>query len=195
MNIISTKNTSKEKIIDTVVQTLSKGGLVIFPTETTYGAGVDATNQKAVDKLLSYKTRREGKPLSIAVTDKKMAEEYVFLNNSASQMYDTFLPGPFTIISKSKGKTAQGVESEFATLGVRIPDYPLVLDFLSKFKKPMTATSANASGKRRPYKVEHLLENLSQKQKDLIDLIVDVGELKHNKPSTIIDTTMSAPMM
>lgn len=194
MNIISIKTTSKEKIIDTVVQTLSKGGLVIFPTETTYGAGVDATNQKAVDKLLSYKTRREGKPLSIAVTDKKMAEEYVFLNNSASQMYDTFLPGPFTVISKSKGRTANGVESEFATLGVRIPDYPLVLEFLFKFKKPMTATSANSSGKRRPYKIDDLLNNLSGKQKDLIDLIVDVGELPHNKPSTIIDTTMSTPM-
>jgi L-threonylcarbamoyladenylate synthase len=194
MKVISIKTTKKEKIIDTVVQTLSNGGLVIFPTETTYGAGVDATNQKAVDKLLSYKTRREGKPLSIAVKDKKMAEDYVFLNRSASQMYDTFLPGPFTIISKSKGRTVNGVESEFGTLGVRIPDYQLVLDFLTKFAKPMTATSANASGKRRPYKIDDLLNNLSQKQKDLIDLIVDVGELDHNKPSTIIDTTMSAPM-
>lgn len=194
MNVISIKNTTKEKIIDAVVKILSKGGLVIFPTETTYGAGVDATNQEAVDKLLSYKTRREGKPLSIAVTNKKMAEDYVFVNESANKMYDTFLPGPFTIISKSKGKTAKRVESEFGTLGVRIPDYSLVLEFLTKFNKPITATSANASGKKRPYKIDDLLNNLSQKQKKLIDLIIDAGELAHNKPSTIIDTTMSAPM-
>jgi L-threonylcarbamoyladenylate synthase len=195
MEIISIKNTTQKNIIDKIVQTLSKGGLVIFPTETTYGAGVDATNQEAVNKLLKYKTRREGKPLSIAVPDRKMAEKYVEVNETASEIYHTFLPGPFTVVSNSKGKTANGVESEFGTLGVRIPDYPLVLDFLGEFNKPVTATSANASGKRRPYKLDHLLDNLSEKQKGLIDLIVDVGELPHNKPSTIIDTTMSAPMM
>jgi L-threonylcarbamoyladenylate synthase len=194
MEIISIKNTSKENCIDKIVKTLSKGGLVIFPTETTYGAGVDATNQEAVNTLLNYKGRREGKPLSIAVPDKKMADRYVEINESAQRMYQTFLPGPFTIISKSKRKTAQGVESEFGTLGVRIPDYPLVLDFLRVFNKPVTATSANGSGKKRPYTVEDILNNISEKQKKLIDLIVDVGELPHNKPSTIIDTTMSAPM-
>lgn len=194
MEIISIKNTSQENIIDKIVQTLSKGGLVIFPTETTYGAGVDATNQEAVDKLLNYKTRREGKPLSIAVPNQDVAKEYVEVNESAQKMYDTFLPGPFTVVSKSKSKTAQGVESEFGTLGVRIPDYELVLDFLRAFGKPVTATSANASGKRRPYKIDDLLDSLSEKQKSLIDLIVDVGELPRNKPSTIIDTTMSAPM-
>ncbi|NCN03535.1 MAG: threonylcarbamoyl-AMP synthase [Candidatus Pacebacteria bacterium] len=194
MEIISIKNTNQKNIIDKIVQTLSKGGLVIFPTETTYGAGVDATNQKAVDKLLSYKSRREGKPLSIAVPDQKMAEQYVEINQSALEIYRTFLPGPFTVISKSKGKTAQGVESEFGTLGVRIPDYSLVLDFLNAFNRPVTATSANSSGKKRPYAVDDILNNLSGKQIKLIDLIIDVGELTHNKPSTIIDTTMSAPM-
>ena len=194
MKVISIKNTKKEKIIDTIVQTLSKGGLVIFPTETTYGAGVDATNQLAVDKLLSYKSRREGKPLSIAVKDQEMAQQYVVLNDSAKSIYSTFLPGPFTVVSKSLGKTANGVESEFGTLGVRIPDYQLVLEFLTKINKPITATSANSSGKKRPYTIDDILNNLSGKQKDLIDLIVDVGELPHNKPSTIIDTTLSAPM-
>lgn len=194
MEIISIKNTSKKNIIDRIVKTLSKGGLVIFPTETTYGAGVDATNQSAVDKLLNYKTRREGKPLSIAVPNEELAKEFVELNQSAQRIYNTFLPGPFTVVSKSKGKTAKGVESEFGTLGVRIPDYDLVLDFLKAYGKPVTATSANASGKRRPYKIDDILDNLSKKQKNLIDLIVDVGELPHNKPSTIIDTTMSAPM-
>ncbi|NCN87350.1 MAG: threonylcarbamoyl-AMP synthase [Candidatus Pacebacteria bacterium] len=194
MEIISIKTTTQKNIIDKIVQTLSKGGLVIFPTETTYGAGVDATNQEAVDKLLSYKARREGKPLSIAVPDRDMAEKYVEVNSSAAEIYRNFLPGPFTVVSKSKGKTARGVESEFGTLGVRIPDYSLVLDFLKVFNRPVTATSANSSGKKRPYKIDDILNNLSEKQKKLIDLIVDVGELPHNKPSTIIDTTMSAPM-
>lgn len=194
MKILEVNELNQPEIIDAVVQSLSRGELVIFPTETTYGAGVDATNQQAVDKLLAYKTRREGKPLSIAVPDQKLAAQYVELNQTAKKFYQTFLPGPFTIISQSKHKTAQGVESEFGTLGVRIPDYELVLNFLKKFGKPVTATSANAAGKKSPYSIPDLLASLSTKQKNLIDLVIDAGQLPKNKPSTIIDTTLSAPI-
>ena len=65
------------------VKVLKQGGLVIYPTETCYGAGVDATNQTAVDKLLAYKARREGRPLSVAVTDQTMASIYIKLNLTA----------------------------------------------------------------------------------------------------------------
>jgi L-threonylcarbamoyladenylate synthase len=194
MKILKVNETNQTKIIDEIVKSLSRGELIIFPTETTYGAGVDATNQAAVNKLLSYKTRREGKPLSIAVPDIYLASQYVELNDTAKKFYETFLPGPFTIISLSKHKTALGVESEFGTLGVRIPAYELVLDFLRAFAKPVTATSANVSGKKSPYSIEDLLTHLSEKQKSLIDLVIDAGELPKNKPSTIIDTTLSAPV-
>lgn len=184
----------KEKTnIDKIVAVLEKGGLVILPTETVYGAMVDATNIYAVKKLNAYKKRPLGKPYSIAILDQKMAEEYVFLNESAKKLYNQFLPGPVTVISKGKGKVAKGVESEIGTVGVRIPDYKLVLDVLKKFKKPITATSANASYQKRPYKISDILENISDKQKNLIDLIVDVGTLPTREPSTVIDTTLDDP--
>ncbi|MBP9820254.1 threonylcarbamoyl-AMP synthase [Candidatus Woesebacteria bacterium] len=174
---------------------LKQGGLVIFPTETTYGAGVDATNPKAVDRLLRYKSRREGKPLSIAVSSQSMAEQYVELNEQARTLYQQFLPGPLTVISKARaGAVAPGVVSEFNTLGVRIPAYTLILDLVSHFGKPLTATSANASGKARPYQIDALLRQLSEKQKSQIDLILDAGKLPANPPSTVIDTTLSTPL-
>lgn len=194
MKILKVNETNQTKVIDEIVKSLSRGELIIFPTETTYGAGVDATSQAAVNKLLSYKTRREGKPLSIAVPDINLASDYVEINDTAKKFYETFLPGPFTIISNSKHKTALGVESEFGTLGVRIPDYQLVLNFLKAFGKPVTATSANVAGKKSPYSIEDLFAHLSEKQKNLIDLVIDAGELPKNKPSTIIDTTLSAPV-
>lgn len=194
MKILKVNQNNQQKVATEIAKSLAMGELVVFPTETTYGAGVDATNQQAVDKLLAYKTRREGKPLSIAVSNIEMAGQYVELNETARKFYQTFLPGPFTIISKSKHQTAKGVESEFGTLGVRIPDYQLVIDFLREFGRPVTATSANVAGKKSPYQINDLLENLSDKQKSLIDLIVDAGELPKNKPSTIIDTTLSAPI-
>ncbi len=181
-------NINKAKI-EEIIKTLRKGGLVIMPTETVYGAFVDATNPKAVEKLNEYKKRPFGKPYSVAVADQKMAEKYVYLNKTAKNLYKNFLPGPLTIVSKSKGKVAKGVESEEKTLGIRIPDYPFVLEVIKKYKKPLTATSANASYKKNPYSVSDILENISLSQKKLIDLIIDAGKLPKNKPSTVIDTT------
>lgn len=181
--------------IDDAVAVLKNGGLVIYPTETTYGVGVDATNQLAVNKLAQYKKRPLGKPYSIAVCDLEMAQKYVEVNPTALNLYKTLLPGPLTVISKSLHKVARGVESETGTLGIRIPDHPLVLELVKKLGLPITATSANASYQKRPYKITDILENLSDKQKRLIDLIIDAGELPHNEPSTVIDTTLDDPVV
>jgi len=177
-----------------IIDILEKGGVVIYPTETLYGIGVDATNPEAVKKLTMYKNRPFGKPYSIAVTGQKMAEEYVELNETAKNLYSKFLPGPLTIISKGKRNVAPGVESEDGTLGIRIPAYPEVLELVKKFGKPITSTSANASYKKRPYKISDILDYISDKQKNLIDLIIDVGELPKNDPSTVIDTTLDNPV-
>ncbi len=181
--------------ISRAVKILRAGGLIIYPTETCYGAGVDATNQKAVDKLLKYKSRREGRPLSIAVTGKNMASKYVNINTSASNLYEKFLPGPLTVVSAGKHKVARGVESETGTLGIRIPDYPLVITIVKKLGRPITATSANVSYKARPYSIPQLLKNTSKKQQGLIDLIIDMGPLPKRPVSTIVDTTLDDPLV
>jgi len=186
MQIIKLNNSN----INLVVSVLKKGGLVIMPTETLYGAFVDATNSKAVIKLNEFKARPFGKPYSVAVKNQKMAEQFVELNMSAKNIYKNFLPGPITVISKSKHKVAPGIESENGSLGIRIPDYKFVLTIIEKLNKPITATSANASYKKRPYKINDILDNISDKQKSLVDLIVDAGTLPKNEPSTVIDTTL-----
>ncbi len=187
--------TSENNIVDKAVSFLQKSGLVIMPTETMYGAMVDATNKIAVNKLIKYKNRPFGKPFSIAVKDINMAENFVYLNDTAKSLYNKYLPGPLTIISKSKGLVAKGVESENGNLGIRIPDYKLVLEIIKKIGKPITATSANASYEKRPYRISDILDNLSQKQQGLIDLIIDAGELPRNDPSTVIDTTYDDPIV
>lgn len=182
-----------QKSISTVVKALSDGQLVFMATETVYIAAVDATNTKAVEKLVAFKNRPFGKPFSVAVTDIKMAEKYVRLNAAARNLYKQFLPGPVTVVSDGKHTVAPGVEAENGTLGIRIPDYKFVQDVVKKLDKPITATSANASYQRRPYKLDDILDNISDKQKALIDLMIDAGELPHNEPSTVIDTTLDNP--
>jgi L-threonylcarbamoyladenylate synthase len=191
MEIIKLTEDNKAAVIAHAVEILLKGGVVIYPTETCYGIGVDATNQVGVDKILKYKTKRKGKPMSVAVTDIEMARKYVEVNEMAANIYKNFLPGPITVVSKSKGKVAVGVESPQKTLGIRIPDHAIILEIVRNIGKPITSTSANASYKKTPYKVDDILSNISNRQKGLIDLIIDAGELPANPPSTVVDTTMN----
>jgi len=185
---------NRTAIIREAVRVFQNGGLVIYPTETVYGLGAAAANSAAIDKLLRYKGRREGKPLSIAVADQQMAERYVEINEQAAKFYKNFLPGPFTVISKSKNLVDSRVNSEFGTLGIRIPDYPLMIDIIKTFGQAITSTSANISNQKRPYKIQDIFDHLQAKQKALIDLVIDAGELPKNEPSIVIDTTLSTPI-
>lgn len=191
MRIIKIKRRNSHRSIQEALKVLQPGGVVIYPTETCYGLGVDATNQEAVARLLLYKERPEGKAIAIAVADEKMASEYVILNETAKNLYLHFLPGPLTVISQSRGKVAPGLEAEDKTLGVRIPAYPLILEMIKTLGRPITATSANVSSRKTPYSVDDILQNTSPKKQKLIDLILDDGVLPKNPPSTVVDTTLN----
>jgi L-threonylcarbamoyladenylate synthase len=184
-------NKNKEQSIQQAIQTLSNGGLIIYPTETCYGLGCDATNPKALEKLLQYKKFRGSKPISIAVANKTMAKQYVDINEMADNLYENYLPGPITVISLSKGTLVPPVVSMQGAVGVRYPDYPYMLEVIKEFGKPITATSANVSYKSAPYNIDQLLKDLPKKSLDLVDLILDAGHLPQNPPSTVLDTTMN----
>lgn len=180
---------------DEVISVLEDDGLVIIGFDTCYGVCCNPESQVAVDKLLSYKARPEGKAISIAVADITTAERYIELNETARTFYTRFLPGPFTIISHSKQIVGKGIESEKGTLGIRIPDNAWILGLLNVYNKAITSTSANQSYQKTPYTIADILDNLSSKSKELIDLIVDAGPLPHNPPSTVIDTTQGEVTM
>ena len=176
-----------KKAVDKAVEVMGRGGLVVFPSDTVYGLAVDATCQRAVDKLLGFKNRWTGKAVSVAVADKKMAKKYVRLSGEAEDIYDNLLPGPFTVISKSKGLVAKGIEAEDGSLGIRIADNKFMADLARKLGRPFTATSANLAGRSAHYSVESFLKSLSERKEQMIDLIIDGGKLPKNKPSTVIN--------
>jgi len=190
MERIEIDNNQKE-VIKKATEVLEQGGMIIYPTETCYGIGVDATNPKALKKLLNYKKFRGSKPISIAVSDIEMASKYVEINEMGENIYNNYLPGPITVISMSKGILQSPVVSKQGTVGVRIPDYPLMLKLVKEYGKPITATSANMSYRSAPYDIDKLLEQLPKKSLDIIDLIIDAGVLPKNPPSTVLDTTLN----
>lgn len=190
MKILELK-TNYHKVIKETAKTILAGGLVVYPSDTVYILAVDPTNKRAVEKLLAFKNRWTGKAISIAVLDINMAKNYVEFNNLAKNIYSTLLPGPFTVVSKGKSKVAKGIEAENGTLGIRIPDNKYIHDLVELMGKPITATSANLSGRTPNYSIQSFLRPLSKKKQEMIDLIVDAGKLPKNKPSTVIDATES----
>ncbi len=190
MEIIDIKN-NYNQVIKKTAEIILAGGLVVFPSDTVYILAVDATNENGVKKLLEFKNRWTGKAISVAVLDEKMAEDYVVLNENSRNIYENLLPGPFTIVSEGKHQVAAGIEAENGTLGIRIPDNKYIHDLVELVGKPVTATSANLSGRTPNYSIQSFLRPLSKKKKAMIDLIVDGGKLPKNKPSTVIDATES----
>ncbi|MGI5825794.1 MAG: L-threonylcarbamoyladenylate synthase [Patescibacteria group bacterium] len=189
MEIVKLTPTNHQEVISQTIVVLKADGLVVFPSDTVYGLLADAQNPKAVEKLLAFKERRPGQAISVFVAGKNMAQDYIILNQNADNVINNLLPGPFTVIAESKHQTDPRLEAENNTLGIRIPDFPLILDLVRKFGRPITATSANLSGKPSVYSVEALVKTLSEKKKAMLNLIVDAGNLPKNKPSTVIDTT------
>lgn len=188
MKILELK-TNYNEVLKKTAEIILGGGLVVFPSDTVYILAVDPTNENGVEKLLNFKNRWTGKAISVAVFDNKMAFDYVKINKNGESLYTNLLPGPFTIVSEGKHKVVKGIEAENGTLGIRIPDNRYIKDLIKILGKPITATSANLSGRTPNYSIVSFLRSLSNKKKDMIDLIVDAGKLPKNKPSTVIDAT------
>lgn len=189
MKIIQVTSSNQKMVIQEVQQILSEGGLVVAPCDTVYGLLVDATDVNAVNKLIQFKNRPAGKPFSVFVSDMKMLEDNVKVSLTQKNTLNNLLPGPFTVVLPSKGKVSRLIESENGGLGVRFVNYSLTIQIVKKFGKPVTATSANLAGRSPHYSLNSFLGSLSESKKNLIDLVINAGQLSHNKPSTVLDFT------
>jgi L-threonylcarbamoyladenylate synthase len=169
--------------IEKVVQVLKRGGLILYPTDTVWGIGCDATNADAVDKVFELKKRAETMALICLVSDFKMLNQYV--EEIPEMAYDIlkYADKPTTIIYTDPIRVAMNVINEDNTLGIRVCRNTFCNKLLRKFKKPLVSTSANISGEPTPL---HFKE-ISQTIKDGVDYIVNLDQdLNCSKPSTII---------
>ncbi|KKU45214.1 MAG: Sua5/YciO/YrdC/YwlC family protein [Microgenomates group bacterium GW2011_GWC2_46_7] len=189
MQIIPTSNS---KAVSLACNALSRGELVIYPTETCYGLAVDVTNPQAVAQLLTYKGDRH-RQVSIAVSSHEMATQFVELNDLAHNLYTHFLPGPLTVISTSFSRVDPRLESSHRTLGVRYPNHAFALKLIHHFGKPVTATSANTSGKKEPYSLTDWRKYTTPTKQAMISLFLDAGQLVDRPTSTVVDTTLNDP--
>ena len=163
---------------------LAAGGLVAFPTETVYGLGADATNDKAVAKLYAVKERPSFNPLIAHVADLAAATRLAVFDDAALHLARAFWPGPLTLVLAKTAHCPVGLlaTAGLDTIAVRVPSHPVAREILAAFAKPVVAPSANRSGEVSPTTAQHVLHDL----RDRIDLLINDGPAPLGIESTIV---------
>lgn len=168
------------------VSALQEGGVILYPTDTVYGLGADATNAEAVHVVQKIKGRDNAKSFLVMVSNIEMLEKYAHMNTLARTLARTFLPGPLTLVLKARDMTLAPVVRRDMSVGFRIPDNETCLTLVQALGKPIVSTSANRSGSTQPHTLDEILAQLGKEAND-IKVVLEDGPSKTSLPSTIID--------
>lgn len=187
MRILKIEKKNFQKTIKEAAEKIKKRKILICPTDTVYGLVGNAASREAVGKLLKIKKRPKEKALPIFIRDIKTAKKLAEINKKQEKLLKKFWPGKITFVLKKKAKAKIfGIGKK--TIALRIPDYNLVNFLLRKTNLPLIGTSANISGKPASNRIKEIIKQFKS-QKYQPDLIIDEGNLKPSKPSTIVDLT------
>ncbi len=172
------------------IRILRSGGLVIAPTETFYGIIADAWSAKAVARLVAIKERDYGKPIPL------IAGDIIVVSSTAASLppifkplAEEFWPGPLTLVLKAASGFPGGITAGTDSIGIRIPAQSPALDLAKFYRGPLTATSANFSGKPPARNIKELDEKLVR----AVDLVIDGGWTPGVQPSTVLNLTTDPP--
>lgn len=175
---------ASQNAITSALQVLLSGGLVAFPTDTVYGVGAIAFDERAVESIYAAKARPVEKAIPVLIGDtgdlSRVAEE---IPEAAARLIARYWPGPLTVLVPKK-PALPGVISATSTVGVRVPDHEVARALL-RTAGPMAVTSANLSGQPSPVTAREVFEQLNGR----IALILDGGKTPGGVPSTLVDCT------
>lgn len=174
-------------IIGEAIDILAHGGIVLYPTDTVYGLGANIFDNRAVKRVFEIKQRSPLKPLSILVSDTKAIDLVAKVSLAQKEVINAYLPGPYTFILEKRKIVPRVVTSGSKYVGVRVPDNRIACKLASIF--PITTTSANLSDEEVLSKPDEILDQLGCD----VDLVIDVGDLKSNHASKIVDLTSRNP--
>lgn len=172
---------------------LRDGKLVAFPTETVYGLGGDATNERAVAAIFEAKGRPQFNPLISHVLDAAAARQFVRWNETAEKLAARFWPGPLTLVlPRSEGSPISLLATAgLDTVAIRAPSHPVAQALIRAAGRPVAAPSANRSGAISPTRAEHVAESLGDK----VPMILDGGPCLVGVESTVLDLSTATPTL
>lgn len=186
MRIIIDPKTPKPRAVSRVAEILSRGGVVVYPTDTVYGLGCCISNKKGIDRINSIKA--SVKPRSIMLSDLKTISRYAKVSNEAYRFIRTLLPGPYTMVLPATRLVPRLLQSNRKAIGIRIPDHWFCRMVIEEIGEPIITTSVPLSHEQLhidPIEIERHLGHC-------VDVIVDSGILP-DVPSTIISLEADAP--
>ncbi len=179
-----------ERSLSLAKQVIEQGGAVAFPTETVYGLGANALDDTAVKKIFEIKGRPNDNPLIVHVhKDYDLSKLVCDVPEYAQLLSKAFLPGPLTMVYKSKGVVSPAVSCGLDTLAIRIPSHSGAQSFLRAVDLPIAAPSANLSKHVSPVTAQHVYEDLNGR----IKYILDGGKCSGGIESTVLDCTGEVP--
>ena len=155
--------------IEKAVAVLKAGGVILYPTDTIWGIGCDATNEAAVEKVFALKQRSDSKSLIILAGDMNMVGRYVREIPEMAVTVESLSDKPLTIIYPEGINLASNVTAEDGSIAIRIPKNEFCLELLRAFRKPIVSTSANVSGTPAPKRYADISEDV----KEAVDFAVD----------------------
>ncbi|RZL34122.1 MAG: threonylcarbamoyl-AMP synthase [Pedobacter sp.] len=170
--------------INKALEVLKSGGVILYPTDTIWGLGCDATNPDAVEKLLKIKNRPAEKSLIVLLdTDNKIQS---YINEVPEIAYDLieYAENPLTVVFSGAKNLAKNVINEDGSVGIRIVKHDFCTPLIQRFRKPIVSTSANLSGEASP----KYFDDISPEIADAVDYVVDFEQENRSmkKPSTIM---------
>ena len=169
------------RLISQVVERLKQGGLIAYPTDTTYGIGCNIFNRRGVKNIYKIKQRDARKPFSFICADLSDAANYAHVSNFAFKIMKRHLPGPYTFVLDATRVVPDSMTTRQKTVGIRIPDDEIALSIVRELGHPLITTSANLTGESPLHDPAEIEETMGR----MLDLVID-GGIRFGDPSTII---------
>lgn len=176
------------KLIQTVVECLMDGGIIIYPTDTIYGLGCDIFKSKAIERIAQIKgIKAEKANFSFICNDLSQLSDFSRpIPNEVFKMMRKNLPGPFTFILNASNNVPKLIQSKKKTVGIRIPDHTIPIEIVRELGHPIMSTSIHDDDEILEYSTDP--ELIYEKYSNLVDIVID-GGYGDNEPSTVVDCT------
>lgn len=187
--VVLDENNLDKAALDEAGKVIRKGGLVAFPTETVYGLGANALDKDAVKKIFIAKGRPQDNPLIVHVADFNIENLVTGISDTAKKLMKRFWPGPLTIILNKSSVIPDVTSAGLPSVGIRMPSNIIAREFIKASKVPISAPSANISGRPSPTEVSRCIEDLEGK----VEFILGGGSCEVGLESTIVDCTVNPP--
>ena len=173
---------------------IKKGKVIACPTDTGYAFAANAIDIKAITRVFILKGRAYANPIHVAVHSLEAADKYAYMTKAAELLAKRYLPGGLTLVLRRREVIPPLLVAGKDTIGIRIPDNKIILSLAEMTDLPITATSANPSGKPTPYSAQEVIDQMGETIEG-VDLVLDQGTLASRGLSTIVDLTMDPPQL